>query len=136
MKKTITMEQLKRVVKEGLDIDVEIPTVSAREYLATDNGKDAVKLYEKHVNELGEKPAKTDGLRFAIASELHYNLKFRSFTDFKVKDSIMEADPADVVYSWIEWEDDDYAVNILTDHHHDEHDTEIEAAFGKWGMKY
>jgi len=119
--------------------EIEIPLVSVRDYLATDNAKKAINLFKKHLDEIGNKPAKEFGFHYAVANELYYalseRLPFSCYADFALKEGIMEANPEDVVHNWIEWERSDYAGNILGNDD-DEYYTEVEAAFGKWGTNY
>lgn len=117
------------------EMNIEVHTVYASEYLASENGKKALALFQKHLDEIGKKPAKEFGFHYAVANELYYalteRLPFSRYNDFAIKDGVMEANPEDVVYNWIGWERSDYAGNILGNDD-DEYFTEVEAAFGKW----
>ena len=120
------------------EMDIEVPTVLASEYLASKNGKKAIALFQKHLNELGKKTCKKHGFTFAVAYELNTALKerlsFSEFYDFELKATIMDADPKEIEEEWETWEYSDYAGNILGSND-DEYYAEVKAAFDKWAIE-
>lgn len=116
-------------------IDVETPTVSVKDYLASKNGKKAIRLFRKHIKELGKTPCRKHGFTYVLAYKLDYALTQRLpssvFHDFDLKAGIMDADPKEVEKDWENWEFSDYAGNILGSDT-DEYYAEVKAAFYDW----
>lgn len=117
------------------DIDVKIPTVSVRDYLASENGRKALEYLHKEVKIRGKDSCKKGAWKYLLYSELETAFTERLpnsvYFDFDVKASIMDADPADVFYNWVAWTDSEYAGNILgTDD--DEYYEEAKSAFGNY----
>jgi len=117
------------------EMDIEVPTISVTDYLDSEKGKEALRLFRKHLKELGETPCKEHGFTYALAYELNCALSERLpssvYYDFELKDTIMDADPKEIEEEWEAWEYSDYAGNILGSND-DEYYAEVKAAFGKW----
>ena len=116
-------------------LDVEVPTISVTDYLDSEKGKEALRLFQKHLKELGETPCKEHGFTYALAYELNCALSERLpssvYYDFELKAGIMDADPKDVEGDWESWEFSDCAGNILGSND-DEYYAEVKAAFYDW----
>ena len=115
--------------------EIKMDTVDAAKYLASKNGRKALRLFRKHLKELGEKPCKECGFTYALASQLDcaltQYLPAKFYPAFNLKAEIMDADPKDVEKEWEDWEFSDYSGNILGNDR-DEYYTEVKAAFGDW----
>lgn len=97
------------------------------------NFEEAVRLFDKFIENLGEIPAKKEGWHYSLATELRSALTENEWLDFSLDAGILNETPETICQNWISWV---YSIDAsqIFGREDDEYIEQVKVAFDRWAV--